>query len=227
VAEHREHLRSRIEARRASRRYAVVLLLILVSFAFAALAPNADWTVSVLVLLESVTLVAALWTSRAAPIRFRAILIAIGVAAALLQLLVGGSTLAGLIGLLSGVIVVAIVGVIGREVLVESDVNLQSIIGAVSIYLLLGLFFNFLYGAVAALDSAPFFAQGTDGTLSERLYFSVITQTTVGYGDYTAAGELGRTLAMLEALVGQLYLVTVIGVLVGRLHAGTTARATR
>jgi hypothetical protein len=218
VAARREHLRSLVAARRASRRYAVVLLLTLVAFVFAALAPSADWAVSVLVLLETGTLIAALWTSRAGPIGFRAPLLVIGASAAAVQLLVGGSTLTGLVGLLSGVIVACTIGVIARGVVGEHEVNLQSILGAVSVYLLVGLFFNFLYGAVAELGSGPFFAQGTDGTPADRFYFSVITQTTVGYGDFTAAGELGRTLAMVEALVGQLYLVTVIGVLVGRLR---------
>ena len=89
--------------------------------------------------------------------------------------------------------------------------------GAVCIYLLLGLIFTFLYGAIAALGSGPFFAQGTDGTPSIRLYFSYVTLATLGYGDYTAANALGRSLSVSEALLGQLYLVTVIALLVGNM----------
>jgi hypothetical protein len=66
------------------------------------------------------------------------------------------------------------------------------------------------------LGSAPFFAQGTDGTLSTRLYFSYVTLATLGYGDYTAAGDFGRTVSVVEAMLGQLYLVTVIALLVGQ-----------
>jgi len=51
-----------------------------------------------------------------------------------------------------------------------------------------------------------------------RLYFSFVTLATLGYGDYTPAGSLGRTLAIVEALFGQLYLVTVIAVLVSRMR---------
>jgi len=51
----------------------------------------------------------------------------------------------------------------------------------------------------------------------QALYFSFVTQTTVGYGDLTAAGGFGRALAVLEALIGQLYLVTVIALLVSNL----------
>ena len=72
-------------------------------------------------------------------------------------------------------------------------------------------------GFFATLDATPFFAQGTDGTRPLRLYFSYVTLATVGYGDYTAAGNLGRALAVLEALTGQLYLVTVVAVVVTRL----------
>ena len=79
------------------------------------------------------------------------------------------------------------------------------------------MLFAFVYGAAANLESGSFFAQGTDGTAAIRLYFSYTTMTTVGYGDYSAANDLGRTLAVLEGLVGQLYLVTVVAVLVSQL----------
>jgi hypothetical protein len=78
--------------------------------------------------------------------------------------------------------------------------------------------FTFFYGAVASLDSAPFFASGTDGTVPIRLYFSYVTLSTVGYGDYTAASNFGHLLSIIEALLGQLYLVTVVAVLVSRMR---------
>jgi hypothetical protein len=55
---------------------------------------------------------------------------------------------------------------------------------------------------VAALDSAPFFTSGTDGNVPLRLYFSYVTLSTVGYGDYTASTNLGHMLAIIEALTG-------------------------
>jgi voltage-gated potassium channel Kch len=92
------------------------------------------------------------------------------------------------------------------------------VLGALSIYFLLGMVYTFAYGALASLDDGPFFAQGTDGTPTIRLYFSFVTLATVGYGDYTAATDLGRTVAVTEALLGQLYLVTVVALLVSRLR---------
>ena len=82
----------------------------------------------------------------------------------------------------------------------QDEVNAHSITGAVCIYLLLGLLFLFLYSAVALIGSGPFFAQGTDGTRALRLYFSYVALATLGYGDYTPAGDLGHTTAVLEAL---------------------------
>ena len=79
--------------------------------------------------------------------------------------------------------------------------------------------FAFLYAAINGLGGSPFFSQTSHATTAEFLYFSFVTQTTVGYGDFTAAGGLGRTLAVLEAVTGQLYLVTVIALLVSRLSS--------
>jgi hypothetical protein len=79
------------------------------------------------------------------------------------------------------------------------------------------MLFAFLYAAIDALSSGPFFVQTSHPTTPDFLYFSYITQTTVGYGDFTASGDLGRALAVVEAMFGQLYLVTVIAVLVSRL----------
>ena len=84
------------------------------------------------------------------------------------------------------------------------------------------MFFIFIYTVVAVTGDGPFFAQGTDGTLPLRLYYSFVTLATVGYGDYTAASNLGHALSVSEALLGQLYLVTIVGVLVGRMRPRRT-----
>ena len=123
------------------------------------------------------------------------------------------------VGLFTAVVTIATAVVIARGVLDQGEVNRQSVRGAIAIYILLGLVFAFLDGALAAGGSGPFFAQGTDGTRSLRVYFSYVTLATLGYGDYTAAGTLGRAFAIVEALIGQLYLVTVIALIVGKLGA--------
>ena len=71
---------------------------------------------------------------------------------------------------------------------------------------------------MATLTSCCSLSLRTDGTRSLRLYFSYVTLATLGYGDYTPAGNLGHMLAVLEALIGQLYLVTILALLVSRLR---------
>ena len=107
--------------------------------------------------------------------------------------------------------------VIAAGAIAQGEVNSRSFASAICVYMLFGLMFMFVYGVLASVGDAPFFAQGTDGTRSLRLYFSFVTLATLGYGDYTPAGNLGHALAVLEALIGQLYLVTVVAVIVTRL----------
>jgi hypothetical protein len=211
----------RVARLHASHSYGFVLLLICGSFLFTATGPDdATWGRSVLVLIQSATLVVALWTSghgRAAVLP-SIVLAVVGISVAVVQLVSGGDTLTGAAGLLNALLLVAVGVVIGVGVFDQRMVNGQSILGAVCVYLLIGMLFTFVYGAAAALGSGDFFAQETDGTPALRLYFSYVTLATVGYGDYTAAGDVGHTLAIFEALLGQIYLVTVVSVIVGRLH---------
>ena len=121
------------------------------------------------------------------------------------------------LGLVAGLLTIAIAFVIAAGAVAQNEVNSRSVAGAICVYMLFGILFMFLYGALATLGHPPFFAQGTDGTRSIRFYFSFVTLATLGYGDYTPAGNLAHALAVLEALIGQLYLVTVVAVVVTRL----------
>ena len=200
-------------------RYGAVFALLFVLLVFVILAPAENWSRAVALVLESAALVVAVATSRARTRRIRAPAIAVagGVAVA--------CVLAGLVpewGMqaLSGAIAVAIPLSLGRglaRLVGQSGATLQAVAGALTIYLLIGLMFAWLIGFVADVDDAPYFTSGTDGTESERVYYSIVVMTTTGFGDFTAAQPLGRALAVVEMLVGQLYLVTVIGVLIGSL----------
>jgi Ion channel len=96
-------------------------------------------------------------------------------------------------------------------------VGVQSVLGVLSLYILVGMLFAFVYGAIDLLADEPFFAGVEVATVSECLYSSFITLTTVGYGDLSANSDLGHTLSMFETLIGQNYLVTVVSVLVSNL----------
>jgi hypothetical protein len=211
---------SRLGRLRASHSYALVLSLVLAAFLFTLVAPNAAWATSILVLIQAVTAACALWTSGVAPRHPGpgAAVGALALAAAVTNLEPGGAVAAGAAALFAGVLTVAIAVVIGIGVVDQGEVNRDSIRGAIAIYVLLGLVFTFAYSAVAALGHAPFFAQGIDGTRAVRTYFSYVTLATLGYGDYTPAGTVGHALAVIEALLGQLYLVVVVALLVSRLQ---------
>jgi hypothetical protein len=216
---------SSLKELRASRSYSFVLLLILVGFAFTATAPDKPWSRGVLLLIQCATLLTALWTSRSGPLELRLTALILTVGLAVIQILTNSKALTAAVAAFSGLLVIAIGVVIVRGIISEGAVSQRSVVGAICIYFLLGMLFLFAYGVVAVLDSGPFFAQGTDGTLALRLYFSFVTLSTVGYGDYTTASNLGHMLSVLEALIGQLYLVTVIALLVSNLAPGRRRRA--
>lgn len=212
-------LESRVARLRASHSYERVLVIVLASLAFTGIVPDGAWAQSVLVLLLGVLLVVALWTSGVARLRSYPIvlLLAFAAAVAVSPAATGGRTLDGALALIDSALVAAAISAIGLGAIDQGEVNRQSLSAAICVYLLVGLFFVFLYGAVAAFGSGPFFAQGTDGTTAQRFYFSFVTLATLGYGDYTAAGNLGHLLSVSEALLGQLYLVTVLALLVSAL----------
>jgi hypothetical protein len=109
------------------------------------------------------------------------------------------------------------VGVL-RDLRVHQQVRIQSVMGVLAFYLLVGMLFAFIYGAIDRLGGDPFFAAGQEATASNCIYFSFTTLTTVGYGDFAARSDLGHTLAVFEALIGQIYLVTIVSLIVSNLR---------
>jgi uncharacterized membrane protein len=111
-----------------------------------------------------------------------------------------------------------------RRLLTHRRVTFQTVLGALCLYLLAAMFFAFLYSTLDALRPEPFFVGTPSPDVIDFLYFSFTTITTTGYGDLAPATDLGRMVAVTEALVGQLYLVTVVAVLVSNLgRTRTTA----
>jgi len=109
-----------------------------------------------------------------------------------------------------------LIGVIRRLTAVRA-VTVEAVIGVLAVYLLIGMAFAFVYGAIDHISSEPFFNETATATASQCQYFSFTTLATVGYGDYTAKANLGHTLANFEAVLGQVYLVTVVALIVSNL----------
>jgi len=111
-------------------------------------------------------------------------------------------------------VVVAMISpiVVLRRVLSQSVVTVQTLFGALSVYLLMAIAFNYMFLEVQRLSPTPFF--GSPESTSSFMYFSIVTITTLGYGDLAAASDFGRYLATSEAIIGQVFLVTIVARLV-------------
>jgi hypothetical protein len=205
-----------------------VLGLVLTAFLFALVAPDAAWSNSVLVVVQAVTATCALWTAGIghAHLRRNVTIGTLALTVAVANVASGGAAAAGVTAIFAGGLTVLVAVAIGIGVVDQGEANRDSVRGAIAVYVLLGLLFSFVYGADAALSHHTFFAQGTDGTRALRTYFSYVTLATLGYGDYTAAGTFAHALAVVEALLGQLYLVTVVALLVSRLQRRGSAAET-
>ena len=101
-----------------------------------------------------------------------------------------------------------------RRVLARPTVTIQSIYGALSAYLIIGLMFASGYAAIQHLSESAFFANGQPANTQTFQYFSFTTLTTLGYGDFTAAENGGRSIAVIEAMTGQVFLATLVARLV-------------
>jgi ion channel len=208
-------------------RFGIVLGLLFVTFIFLASGPTGDWVPFVSGVLQGVTLLAALFAAgvSARLRRLALIIVIVATGAGLVIWLSGVEGGGGILLLLNALLVATAPVVIARALIRRRLIDIQTVMGALCIYVLLGMLWAFTFGAIGALGTEPFFAQQTHATVADFLYFSFVTLTTTGYGDLTAAGGLGRAVAVLEALLGQLYLVTIVAVIVSRLGRRGTAGA--
>jgi hypothetical protein len=211
-----------------------VLGLTILAVLFSILAPDTPLGRAVAVLLQSAMLLAAIVTSREGERgggRWRSH--ARGLASALtVAAIVGLAALVGLkvvpswvgaAGTAAAVLAVLVVLTRGIVRLIrERGVTVQAVAGALTTYMLIGLEFALVVRVLVGVSPHPFFQQATNAavTQSQEVYFSFTTLTTTGYGDLTPVVSVGRALSVLEMLIGQIYLVTVIGLLVGNLRRG-------
>ena len=203
-------------------RYGEVLVVTVTFAVFSLVAPEGSGVRVIEAVLAGAILELAVLTSNAPRRTRRAAGLALGIAvvAGGVAAAVGDAHSVWTYGA-TAILLATTVGVISAglaRLVIERGVVLQAVLGALSIYVLLGLTFGFLIGTIASANGQDFFAQGTDGTQADRIYYSFTVMTTTGFGDYTAANRGGRALAVLEMLIGQVYLVTVIALLVGNLR---------
>jgi Ion channel len=115
----------------------------------------------------------------------------------------------GLMAVVSGLLYLGAPFSIIRHLVLRRTVDRETVLGAVSAYLMIGMFFAFAYRALGDIQAGPFFGT-SDGTFPQDLFFSFTTLTTTGYGNLIPAGNPGQSFAVLEMLIGQLFLVTAV-----------------
>lgn len=202
---------------RGGDRYEALLLLVIAIIVMTAF--ESPVLRAITIALLGLALTFAFWTSGASRIT-----VAIVTALACIALIVatagqfGSGGLPHFVFTATGVLLCAgAISTIIRHLAVQTRVTRSTVTGALSVYLLIGLLFAYTYGLLDAATTRGFFAQSGHHGGVDYVYFSYISLTTVGYGDLTAASGLGRMMAVLEALIGQLYLVTIVAVVVANI----------
>jgi hypothetical protein len=207
-------------------RYGVLLIVLITGYLLSAFI-KARWVEGLQLVLFTVAMILAL---RSAAISRRVVRVVLGAAIIGLPVMsflslstATGNEGTGIANIWTGLVLLAAAVLIVHRVLVFGEVTLQSIYGAISAYMVIGLMFASFFGALDHLVAGSFFANGQPANTQTFQYFSFTTLTTLGYGDFTALQSSGRAVAVLEALTGQIFLAT----LVARLVAAFRSSANR
>lgn len=226
--EDRPFVRLADEARHVDRYLQLLGLILLTIVASAFIEPGSRFSL-VVVALQCWVLLDALSTSLVRKSRLRFAIAATVVAFLVVTVaeLSGNRPLAARLYLATMLIlIVSAAASIALRLFAHEQISMRTVGGALCVYLLVGMFFATLYATMQFVQG-HFFAQippPKSPQAVDYVYFSFITITTVGYGDYTAFHDLGRMAAVLEALVGQFYLVTVVSLVVANLGRERTRR---
>src|SRR5215470_7997116 len=210
---HRHPVRRLARAMVSTDSYGSVLLLILFTYLFS-VTVTASWAASLVITVQIGTVWAVLHVSRARrPVRrIAGVLFLISVVAAIVNLFIGKETTGeGAVAFMSAVLYLIAPFSITRSLLFRRAIDLQTVLGAIDIYLLVGMLFAFIYRFLGVVQPSAFFGAAVgDGKFPQDLFFSFTTLTTTGYGNYVPAGNPGQSFAVAEMLIGQLFLVTAV-----------------
>ena len=207
--------RGRTGPPRSGGRYGLLLLVLIATYLFSAfngrhLATEAQIGLFAVVLLLATrsSLLPGWWPTIIGSVTL------VGSAAAFGAALTGTPAGAGAAELWKALLLLMTATLVVRRVLAKRTVTIQSIYGALSAYLIVGLMFAAGYAAAQHLGESVFFAGHQPADTQTFQYFSFTTLTTLGYGDFTAVQNGGRAVAVLEALTGQIFLATLVARLV-------------
>jgi len=212
-------------AERIGDAYGLVLILILITFVVMMTLPPEGWGGRVAaVAVAGLTAIVAFTSSdvRPARVRLAAVVAAAAVVVALAAEQIPSDRLLALAFGAAGILLaIAAVTILRRVIVGASQVDFRTILGAVSVFTLLGLLFAFLYLSFGRWSHSDFFTGVAHARASDYLFFSYTTLTTTGYGNLIPAGTVGQSFAVFEMLVGQIFLVTLVAGLVSLWRPGT------
>jgi hypothetical protein len=198
--------------------YACLLLLLLANFFLLELVNDLRWGAIGSTLLGAVALLVAISDPEAGVhviTRRQWALVAGCVALAPLVLITDAASVVALAYLLpASLLVGATLPVTISRVLHHRRVTYETVLGALCAYVLIGLLFAFVYIAVDEFRDSPFFVQPGPHDQGEFLYFSFVALTTLGFGDLSPSEGLPQALTVIEALIGSIFLVTLVARLV-------------
>jgi len=119
--------------------------------------------------------------------------------------------------LLHVVIYVSVIGLLLRYVFGPEIMDADRLWGAAAVYLMMGILWCLIYAITAIPDASAFLVRGEPVNLSvtDLLYFSFSTLTTIGFGDIVPITRAGQVAAILEGIIGTLFLAILIAKLVG------------
>jgi hypothetical protein len=204
----------------AQYRYGIVLLIVICVVVFVIVVPDSDAARAIAFALVGAALLVAIATSRdRTVVRRRRIVVAGTTIVVITVLTAGGVISVSITFAVAALMTLAVPATLASGLLRlvrERGATVQAVAGGLAIYLLLGLAFASVIGLLSDVESGQYFSQAAHATASDRVYYSFTVLTTTGFGDFTAAHSTGRALAVLEMLIGQIYLVTVISILIGR-----------
>jgi hypothetical protein len=216
-------------AERVSDAFGLVFVLVVVTYVLTSLLGNSGWS-SVLVMLGvSTTSVVALTSSHVKPrwVHLAIYLSLFGLLMAVIAAASGNDDWLDVGALAQVLLLAAAMAAVLVRVVTSVEVNARTILGAISVYTVLGLLFAFVYEAVGRIQGNPFFENHAHLHHSDYIFFSYTTLTTTGYGDLVPGGQPGRMLAGIEMLLGQIFLVTLVAGLVALWRPGTSIRRRR
>jgi hypothetical protein len=206
-----------VRAERVADAYGLVLTLILITFVVVATLPPEGWggrTVAVAV--ASLTTVVALTSSavRDERVRLAAIFGCIATGCAALGRLFDVRIFLVIAFLITAALLTIAAVTILRRVVAATEVEFRTILGAISVYTLLGLLFDFLYLTIDRIEGGTFFQGAPHAESGDFVFFSYTTLTTTGYGNLVPASQAGQIFSVFEMLIGQFFLLTLVAGLV-------------